>query len=142
MYKYTQSGDVYVVSIANHADLAAELAAFCEEQRILSGKIDGIGAVSSATLRFYDPTTKKYVDRTFEEQMEIAALVGNISGKDGKVYLHLHATFGRRDYTSIAGHLLTAHIHGACELFVKRLSCPLGREYDPETGLQLYVIKQ
>ena len=141
MYKYTQSGDIYVVSIANHADLTAALAAFCEEQRILSGKIDGIGAVNSATLRFYDPTTKKYVDRTFEEQMEIAALTGNISEKDGNVYLHLHATFGRSDYTSIAGHLLTAHIHGACELVIRRLHCPLGREYDPETSLQLYVFQ-
>ena len=141
MYKYTQSGDIYVVSIANHSDLTAALTAFCEEQRILSGKIDGIGAVSSATLRFYDPTTKKYVDRTFEEQMEIAALVGNISEKEGKVYLHLHATLGRSDYTSIAGHLLTAQIHGACELFIRRLHCPLGREYDPETSLQLYVFQ-
>ena len=138
MYKYIKSGDIYVVSIANHSNLAAELAAFCQEQGILSGKIDGIGAVSSATLRFYDPTTKKYVDRTIEEQMEIAALVGNVSEKDGKVYLHLHATFGRSDYTAYAGHLLTAQIHGACEVFVQRLTCPLGREFDPETGLQLY----
>ena len=138
MYQYAQSGDMYVVSIDNLADLTAALAQFCEDKGILCGKVDGIGAVSSATLRFYDPTTKKYVDRTFEEQMEIASLVGNISQKDGKVYLHLHATFGRSDYTSIAGHLLTAQIHGACELFVQPLSCSISRKHDPVTGLQLY----
>ena len=110
MYQYRQSGDTYVVSIDNHEEIVASLAQFCMEQGILSGRIDGIGAVNSATLRFLDPVTKKYVDRTFDEQMEIAALVGNISEKDGKVYLHLHATFGRRDYTAVAGHLLCSRV--------------------------------
>ena len=73
MYQYRQSGDTYVVSIDNHEEIVAALAQFCTEQGILSGRIDGIGAVNSATLRFLDPVTKKYVDRTFDEQMEIAA---------------------------------------------------------------------
>ena len=94
--------------------------------------------MNSATLRFLDPVTKKYVDRTFDEQMEIAALVGNISEKDGKVYLHLHATFGRRDYTAVAGHLLCSRVNGACEVFVTRYTCPVGRRFDEETGLNLY----
>ena len=138
MYQYRQSGDTYVVSIDNHEEIVASLAQFCMEQGILSGRIDGIGAVNSATLRFLDPVTKKYVDRTFDEQMEIAALVGNISEKDGKVYLHLHATFGRRDYTAVAGHLLCSLVNGACEVFVTRYTCPVGRRFDEETGLNLY----
>jgi hypothetical protein len=138
MYQFTQSGDTYVVSINNHEELVAALARFCTDQGILAARIDGIGAVSSATLRFLDPATKKYVDGTFDEQMEIAALVGNVSQKDGKVYMHLHATFGRRDYTSIAGHLLCARINGAGEVFVTRLSCTPGRRFDEETGLNLY----
>jgi predicted DNA-binding protein with PD1-like motif len=138
MYQYRQSGDTYVVSIDNHEEIVAALAQFCTEQGILSGRIDGIGAVNSATLRFLDPVTKKYVDRTFDEQMEIAALVGNISEKDGKVYLHLHATFGRRDYTAVAGHLLCSRVNGACEVFVTRHACPVGRRFDEETGLNLY----
>ena len=126
MYQYRQSGDTYVVSIDNHEEIVAALAQFCTEQGILSGRIDGIGAVNSATLRFLDPVT------------EIAALVGNISEKDGKVYLHLHATFGRRDYTAVAGHLLCSRVNGACEVFVTRHACPVGRRFDEETGLNLY----
>lgn len=140
MYSFTQDGDKFVVSIDNHQELAGAIAAFCKEQDILAGEISGIGAVNTATLRFLDPGTKHYVDKTFDEQMEISCLVGNISEKDGNVYLHLHANFGRRDYTVIGGHLLCATINGACELVVTRFHCKMGRHFDEETGLNLYTL--
>lgn len=140
MYTFVQDGDKYVVSIDNHEELVAAVAAFCEEQGILSGEISGIGAVNHAVLRFLDPATKKYVDKTFEEQMEISSLVGNISEKDGHVYLHLHANFGRRDYSVVGGHLLSCVLNGACELVVTRFHCHLGRRFDEETGLNLYSL--
>ena len=84
MYSFVQDGDKYVVSIDNHQEVVGALAAFCKEQGILCGEISGIGAVNHAVLRFLDPATKKYVDKTFEEQMEISSLVGNISEKDGE----------------------------------------------------------
>lgn len=139
MYTFRPSGNRYIVSIDNHEEIAGALAQFCQQTGIRCGKIDGIGAVCSATLRFLDPATKKYVDKTFDEQMEIASLCGNISEKDGQVYLHLHATFGRRDYTAVAGHLLSARINGACEVFVEKWEGSVGRRFDEETGLNLYA---
>ena len=94
--------------------------------------------MNHAVLRFRDPATKNYGDKVFEEQMEISSLVGNISEKDGKVYLHLHANFGRRDYTVVGGHLLSCVLNGACELVVTRFNCKVGRRFDEETGLNLY----
>lgn len=138
MYTFVQDGDKFVVSIDNHQELVTAVAAFCTEQGILAGEVSGIGAVNTATLRFLDPATKKYVDKTFDEQMEIANLIGNISEKDGSVYLHLHASLGRRDYKMVGGHLLSCVINGACELVITRLHCALGRHFDPETGLNLY----
>ena len=91
MYTFKQDDDRFVVSIDNHQELMGAIAAFCQEQGILAGEVSGIGAVNNATLRFLNPVTKHYVDKTFDEQMEISSLVGNISEKDGKVYLHLHA---------------------------------------------------
>ncbi len=138
MYSFVQDGDRYVVSIDNQQEVVSALAAFCKDQGILCGEISGIGAVNHAVLRFLDPATKKYVDKTFEEQMEISSLVGNISEKDGEVYLHLHANFGRRDYTVVGGHLLSCVLNGACELVVTRFHCKVGRRFDEETGLNLY----
>ncbi len=131
--------DKYILSIANHQEISAALKAFCQEREIFAGEVRGLGAVRSATLRFLDPATKQYVDKTFEEQMEITNLTGNISMKDGEVYLHLHITLGRRDYTVIGGHLLTAEVNGACELFVEDyINAAPGRRFDAETGLNLY----
>lgn len=138
MYKFIQDGDKYIISIDNHQEIMSALAAFCQEQGILAGEVHGIGAVNKATLRFLNPVTKKYVDKTFGEQMEASSLVGNISEKDGKVYLHVHANFGRADYTVVGGHLLSATLNGACELVVTRFHCKIDRQFDDETGLNLY----
>lgn len=138
MYKFIQDGDKYIISIDNHQEIMSALAAFCQEQGILAGEVHGIGAVNKATLRFLNHVTKKYVDKTFEEQMEASSLVGNISEKDGKVYLHVHANFGRADYTVVGGHLLSATLNGACELVVTRFHCKIDRQFDDETGLNLY----
>ncbi len=139
MYQFIQSGDHYILSLDNHVSLMEALTRFCTEQHILSGVIGGLGAINEATFRFLDPATRKYVDKTFAEQMEITNLTGNISQKDGNPYLHVHITASRRDYTCVGGHLLDAKINGACELTVD--ACPSlhpGRRADEETGLNLY----
>ena len=140
MYKYKQVRDnMYVLSLDNHVEVSAAIAAFCTEKGILAGNVVGLGAVSEATFRFLDPNTLKYVDKTFTEQMEITNLTGNISQKDGKPYLHLHITASRRDYTCIGGHLLSAYINGACELYVEAFpGVEIGRYADPATGINLY----
>ena len=140
MYKFKElPGGRYVLSLDNHVEIAEALTAFCQEKGILAGQVSGIGAINEAAFRFLDPATKKYVDKTFAEQMEITNLIGNISQKDGKPYLHLHLTCSRRDYSCVGGHLLTARINGACELFVETFpDVEIGRYPDPETGLNLY----
>lgn len=141
MYQYKEvSPGRFVLSLDNHVEISAALAAFCKEKGILAGKVDGLGAICEATFRFLDPATKKYVDKTFNEQMEITNLTGNISEKGGEVYLHLHITASRHDYSCIGGHLLTARINGACELFVTAFpGAGIGRRFDEETGLNLYA---
>lgn len=141
MYKYREVAEgKYVLSLDNHVEVVEALTAFCKEKEILTGSIIGLGAISEATFRFLDPATKKYVDKSFIEQMEITNLTGNISQKDGNTYLHIHVTAGRRDYTCVGGHLLSARINGACELFVEDYwDCkPMERQFDEETGLYLY----
>ena len=140
MYQYTVAAPgVFVLSIDNHTEIMQALAAFCAEKEILAGTVLGLGAINEATFRFLDPATKKYVDKTFCEQMEITNLTGNISAKDGKPYLHVHITASRRDYTCVGGHLLSARINGACELVIEQYpGAVIGRRADEETGLNLY----
>lgn len=140
MYTYKQIGNKYVVSIKNRKEIVKALNTFCEERGIKSGTIYGIGAIDELILRFFNPNTKQYVDKTYQEQMEIANLTGNISQMDGKTYLHLHITVGRNDYSSLAGHLLAATLNGAGEFVVEDFGTPITRVYDPEIGLNCYQL--
>ena len=140
MYKYRQIENKYIVSIDNHTEIADALLSFCSEMGIKSGSISGIGAIDSMTLRFFNPATKKYVDRQFDEQMEVASLLGNVSTLDGKTYLHLHIVAGRSDYSTLGGHLLSARLSGAGEFFVEDFGENVERAYSEEIGLNIYKL--
>ena len=131
-------GNKYIVSINNHTEIVKALNAFCKEKGILSGSINGIGAIGELTLRFFNPKTKAYDDKTFREQMEISNLTGNISSMNEQVYLHLHITVGRSDYSALAGHLLSAIQNGAGEFVVEDYSERISRTYNPDLGLNIY----
>jgi predicted DNA-binding protein with PD1-like motif len=137
-----KTGDAYIVSIQDKASILEALTDFVTSRKIQAGQITGIGATNEATLRFFDPATKKYADRVFNEQMEISNLSGNISEMEGKPVLHLHITLGRRDYTALAGHLLDARIRGAGECFVYPMDSKVIKVKNEEIGLNLYDFEQ
>lgn len=132
-------GNTYIVSIKNRSELVEALTDFVKAQKITTGYISGLGAVNSATLRFFDPQTKQYVDKTFNGQMEVTNLTGNISTKDGQEYLHLHITLGNDNYNALAGHLLAATLNGAGEFVVETLpGAKTERTFNEEIGLNFY----
>jgi predicted DNA-binding protein with PD1-like motif len=129
---------VYTLSVDSGAELTEAFTTFIRERKIKHGVIRGIGAVESATLRFFDPISKTYQDHEFNEQMEIAHLEGNISTLDGEVYLHIHAVLGKSDCTALAGHLLNAKVKGAGEFFIQRYCSTVPRKFSEEIGLNIY----
>jgi len=137
-YEYKQLGNRYAVSIKNRSEIVKALTDFSTDQKITAGTIYGLGAINKVTLRFFNPVTKNYVDKTFQEQMEITNLTGNISTMDRKTYLHLHITVGRSDYTALAGHLLAATLNGAGEFVVEKFGGKVERTFNPEVGLNFY----
>lgn len=129
---------IYIVSVKNQSNIIEALTDFIKSQHIQSGEVTGIGAVDEATLRFFVPSAKKYVDKTFQEQMEVTNVSGNVSVIDGESRLHLHITLGREDYTALAGHLLEARIHGAGEFIFYPLNTRVIKTKDHEIGINLY----
>lgn len=63
-----KTDQIYLLSLDNHSYIIETLTDFIQDQNIQAGEVTGIGAVSEATLRFFNPATKKYVDKTFKEQ--------------------------------------------------------------------------
>lgn len=137
-YTYKQFDNTYVVSVNNHQEVATVLERICNDLNITGGDIIGLGAVNSATLRCFNPATKEYVDKTFDEQMEIANLTGNVGVLNGKIYLHLHITLGKTDYTALAGHLLRATLNGAGEFVINKYPGVVPRYHNDQIGLNMY----
>jgi predicted DNA-binding protein with PD1-like motif len=133
---------IYIVSVSNHSNIVETLTNFVQDQNIQAGEVTGIGAVSEATLRFFNPSTKNYVDKAFKEQMEVTNISGNVSEIEGKLTLHLHITLGREDYTALAGHLLEAKVQGAAEFILYPLNTRVIKRKDQEAGINFYDFEQ
>ena len=68
---------------------------------------------------------------------EIASLIGNISQKDGKPFLHIHTVLCDENFTCIGGHLKEAKVGATCEVHLIDLGMNIERKYDNGIGLKL-----
>ena len=136
---YKLYGDTYAVRLERGEEVVAAIAALCEKEGIRAGTIQGLGATDDATVGLYSLAEKCYHPTDFKEDLEITALIGNISRQEkaDKPYLHLHATLARAGGQAVGGHLNRAVISATCELFIRPLPGVIGRAADPETGLNL-----
>lgn len=114
------------------------VAAFARQEEISAAAITGIGAFSRAVLAYFDWEKRQYQERAFEEQLEVASLIGDIAeDEQGEPALHIHLVLGRRDFGALAGHLLSGLVRPTLELVVAESPAHLCRREDPETGLAL-----
>lgn len=123
------------------ADLLDEITGICREHDIRLGRVEAIGAVKKASIGFYDQQTRAYSYLTLNKEMEIAKLSGNVSVKDGQVFVHAHVTLADETGRAYGGHLAPGTIVFACECIIEAFEGPaLERVLDRETGLALWDI--
>lgn len=113
------------------------LTRFAVEHGVASGSFTAIGAFSSARVAWFDLETKKYLEIPADEQVEVLSLVGDVALRDGEPFVHAHAVLGRRDGSTVAGHLLSGTVRPTLELFLHVYPEPLRRVHDAATGLAL-----
>jgi uncharacterized protein len=98
-----------------------------------------IGAVQRARFAYYEQGAKRYRELASETHHEITGFVGNISDRDGRPFLHAHATFADADGATVGGHLLAGIEVFAAEVVIRELAdVSLVRQHDAETGLALW----
>ncbi len=116
-------GRTFLFSIAKGEDLIPFLQEFCAENNIKFGIITAtIGAVSKATIAIYDQKEKKYKKISFEKDMEILSLQGNISLHDLKPMIHAHITLSDINGNAFGGHLMSPTIIFSCEMMIQELT--------------------
>lgn len=137
--EYRQFQDTYVIRMDRGEEVVASLTAFCEQEGIKLASVEALGAADHVVIGLYDVGTRQYHRHTFDGPMEITSLLGNVSAKDGKTYLHLHINLCREDMSVIGGHLNECRISATCEMFVRKLDGTVERKLDEAvTGLNLY----
>jgi len=127
----------HVLVLETGDEINSSLRAFASAHSVSACSVTGIGAVSRARLAYFDAEAKQYIEIAVDEQVEFAALHGNITRFKGDNRMHLHAVLSRRDGTTIAGHLVSATVRPTLELFVTETGLVLERAEDPDSGLPL-----
>ena len=128
-----------VARLPHGGDLLAELTRIADEYGIEAAELRAIGALTAARLAFYDQDTHEYGEFAVDQPVELLALLGNVSRKDGATFVHAHATLAGHDGSCVGGHVAPGCVVFACEALLQELvGDPLERESDEVTGLALW----
>ena len=137
--EYRQFDDTYVIRLDRGDEIVASITEFCEKENVELGSLEGLGAADHAVIGLYDVGERVYHKTELDGPMEITSLIGNITRKDGEVYLHLHINLCDESMTVRGGHLNECRISATSEIIVRRISGQVERRYDTEvTGLNLF----
>jgi len=129
--------DGFVVKLDKGEQLVDSLIKFARQEKVDSGSVTGIGAVTNVTLGYFDREQKKYLEKKFEEVYELVSLVGSIATINYQPILHLHIIISDRNYKVYAGHLFSAEVAVTAEMFVRAYPERLLRKKDPQFRLNL-----
>ena len=143
---YKRFDDKLVIRLRKGDKLVESIKEVLEKENVKAGFITGIGACDRLEIGLFDPSKKKYKTKTYEENLEIASLTGNISNMDGKLYTHFHIICGRVESNpakgslsgaAIAGHLNEAEISLTAEIVITTINGDINRKHDPDLGINL-----
>ncbi len=142
---------VIAARLAPGCDLAESIETIVEEENITSGVIlSGAASLRKAVLRNLGSFPEKFpinddvrVFVTRTEPMELLAISGNVSTRDGFLHLHCHVVVssGEEDGRAYGGHLMKGtEIFSTGEIVIAEITgCRMIRLEDPETkGSELY----
>lgn len=108
--------DVIIRRLQPDADLLEELQGLASREKIRLGQISGIGALTRAAVGIFLPEQGQYQVKQYEGELEICSLIGNISLKDGRPFVHAHIVISDKEGRAFGGHLLAG-----CRIFVAEI---------------------
>jgi hypothetical protein len=133
------AGRAFVGRLETGSDLVEEIERFCAEHGVLAAQVTVIGAVRRARYSYYEQDRKAYRELGSDSHHELTGFVGNVSEKDGRPFLHAHATFADAAGGTVGGHLRPGCEVFAAEVMIRELGdVSLVRVHDEETGLALW----
>jgi predicted DNA-binding protein with PD1-like motif len=132
-------GPAHILKPPYGSDLLKELEDYVRVNGINLAWLSGVGAVSRATIRYYDQPKQAWVDLDLDQRLEVAGLWGNVSLLNGEPIVHLHVVLADEQGRCYGGHLGSNTLVFNLEILMTTLSGPaVMRKMDPQTGLTIW----
>lgn len=135
--EYRKFNDTYIIRLNKGEEIINSIKEICNKENIKLAEITGLGASNLVEIGIFNVNTKEYNTKAFKGMFEITSLVGNITTKDGNVYLHIHINFGDEEGNVKGGHLVQSRISATSEIIIKKVDGEVGRKLNNEIGLNL-----
>ena len=133
-------GKSAMTRLAPGTDMLQGLNQAARELGYQAGTVQVVGAVKNLVVAYFDQDTKAYdAFQRYDEGVEIAGGVGNISLKDGEPFVHIHVNGSHRDGRTVGGHLMDGSEVFMIEAYFRVMEgeAPV-RELDEEVGLPVW----
>ena len=127
----------YAVIFYQGDEAFSGLLEFAQKYQVTSAHFTAIGALSGATLGWFDPQRKMYKKIPVIGQHEVIGMSGDIALYQGKPVVHTHMVVGSSDGTTLSGHVLAAYVSPTLEVMVTVDPITMQKRFDPETDLTL-----
>lgn len=133
------AGRAFVGRLDTGSDLVEEIERFCAERGILAAQVTVVGAMRRARYAYRDQPGRRYLELESDTHHEMTSFVGNISEREGRPFLHAHASFADANGATVGGHLLPGCEVFVAEVMIRELAdVSLVRVHDEVTGLALW----
>lgn len=135
----TKAQTVVVARLNPGDDILESIQRIVKEHNITSGYLNAIGAISRATLGFFDSVKGEYRTIDIDRHLEVASCMGNISTlKDGTIVVHVHMVASDRQGNCYGGHVMPGcKVSVTLEILITGINYQLLRAYDEKIGLNL-----
>ena len=139
--KYSKVDDKIYVSI-DKGELVNDklLLEVAKIEKLNSGWINGLGAISDIEIGYWDIEKKIYIKKYFDEDYELLSLIGNISLVNNESFIHTHISFSNTEFKVFGGHMFDAKVIAAAEFCIFTSNYHLHRKLNCDIGLSLWDI--
>ncbi|MCC6047395.1 MAG: DUF296 domain-containing protein [Desulfurococcaceae archaeon] len=103
-------GPAYVLRVPEDEELLTYITRFAKASSVRLGLVLAIGALKGCKLGYYDQRAQRYEVVEIDEEVELVSALGNVSIREGEPFVHMHVSVGRRDGSTVSGHLIEARV--------------------------------
>jgi uncharacterized protein len=119
-----ESARIYRLTFGQGDEILSGISEFANTNHIDSAFFTGIGGLLAATLGWGDPTNGAFKVINVDQKCELVSLIGNITLRNGKPFVHAHMVVSLSDGSARGGHLLDAHVSPFAEIYIVEANPP------------------